>query len=227
MIKYRQESHLFKLILLFRLCIVGAVSVGLFLQIYPDRWHQLTYYTLISNILVLLFYVFLIGKMLKDPKESIESETLVRLKAGMTVAILLTFLVYMILLAPKARAVDFYAWKNYLLHYIVPIATAVDWLLFDKKGCYKKLDPVYWTFVPIMYCVFALVKGVIFRIPIPEQEHSPFPYFFLNIDRYGWEGFFRYFFGILACYMVIGYLMYLMKKYGKRSDIRHFEKEKL
>lgn len=217
MLRVREDSLLFKFLILFRLFIVGMAGFGLYLQLFPNFWFRLTYYTLISNFMVAGFYLFVIFKMVKSPVESMEDESLIRMKAGVTVAILLTFLVYMILLAPIAKPEEFYHWKNYTLHYIVPISTTVDWLLFDRKGCYKRIDPVLWTVVPIFYAIFSLVKGGIFRVPIPMQEHSPYPYFFLNIDKYGWGGFFKYFIGILACYMVIGYLMFLVKKNFKKN----------
>lgn len=212
MIKVKENSILFRLLIIFRLFIVGMAGFGLYLQIFPDYWFRLTYYTLLSNIIAFVFYLYLLVKMITSPVESLENERLMRLKAGMTVAVLLTFLVYVALLAPIAKPEDFYHWKNYTLHYIVPISTTVDWLLFDKKGCYKRIDPMLWTIVPILYTVGSLIKGYIFRIPIPMQEHSPYPYFFLNVDKYGWDGFFKYFFGILVCYMVLGFTMYLIKR---------------
>lgn len=212
MIKVKENSILFRLLIIFRLFIVGMAGFGLYLQLFPDYWFRLTYYTLLSNIIAFGFYLYLLVKMITSPVESLENERLMRLKAGMTVAVLLTFLVYVALLAPIAKPEDFYHWKNYTLHYIVPISTTVDWLLFDKKGCYKRIDPMLWTIVPILYTVGSLIKGYIFRIPIPMQEHSPYPYFFLNVDKYGWDGFFKYFFGILVCYMVLGFTMYLIKR---------------
>lgn len=212
MIKVKENSILFRLLIIFRLFIVGMAGFGLYLQLFPDYWFRLTYYTLLSNIIAFVFYLYLLVKMITSPVESPENERLMRLKAGMTVAVLLTFLVYVALLAPIAKPEDFYHWKNYTLHYIVPISTTVDWLLFDKKGCYKRIDPMLWTIVPILYTVGSLIKGYIFRIPIPMQEHSPYPYFFLNVDKYGWDGFFKYFFGILVCYMVLGFTMYLIKR---------------
>lgn len=212
MIKVKENSILFRLLIIFRLFIVGMAGFGLYLQLFPDYWFRLTYYTLLSNIIAFGFYLYLLVKMITSPVESLEDERLMRLKAGMTVAVLLTFLVYVALLAPIAKPEDFYHWKNYTLHYIVPISTTVDWLLFDKKGCYKRIDPMLWTIVPILYTVGSLIKGYIFRIPIPMQEHSPYPYFFLNVDKYGWDGFFKYFFGILVCYMVLGFTMYLIKR---------------
>lgn len=205
----------FNLLLLYRVFIVVCVVIGLFLQLYPNNWHQLTYYTLISNIIVGVFFSYLIYEMLVHKSESLNNQKLLRNKGSVTMAINLTFLVYAILLAPVAKAEDFYNWKNYLLHYIVPIAVFLDWLFIDKVR-YQKKDPILWTIIPLIYTVFALIKGYVFKIPIPDQVHSPYPYFFININKIGWNGFAMYFFGILFFYMLLGYIMYLIKLKSKK-----------
>lgn len=198
-------------IFLLRIIIVISAAYGLFLQLYPKQWHQLTYYTLISNIIVLAFYIKLLVTQFRAKLSIPTDRKLIRLKGAVTSCILLTFLVYVILLAPIAKPEDFYNWKNYTLHYIVPIAVFFDWLLTDKRGYYHYLDPVFWTVIPLLYTIFALVKGYVFRIPIPDQEHSPYPYFFVNVDKLGWSGFAVYFFAILFFYMCLGYIMYFIK----------------
>lgn len=69
-----------------------------------------------------------------------------------------------------------------------------------------------WTLLPLLYMVFALVKGYIFRIPIPDQAESPYPYFFLNVDQIGWTGFLGYAIAIFIGYLVLGYGLYFVKR---------------
>ncbi|MBS4749630.1 Pr6Pr family membrane protein [Carnobacteriaceae bacterium zg-ZUI78] len=194
---------------LLRLAIILSGIIGLAFLL-PDKLYKFTYYTNISNLLVVLFYMYLLYLGNKP-----YSQTIWRLKGGITICITLTFLVYAILLAPKAKAEDFYHIKNFTLHYIVPILTIFDWLISDKKGQYKKSDPFLWTVVPLIYCIFSLIKGFVFHIPIPEEPHSPYPYFFINIDKYGWNGFFTYFTAILVLYILLGYIMVFVKRLKK------------
>ncbi|MBF0780068.1 MULTISPECIES: Pr6Pr family membrane protein [unclassified Granulicatella] len=192
-------------ILLYRIAIICFGLWGLS-YLLPNELYKMTYYTNISNCLVVGFYVYDVFSRRTD-----YSFIYLRLKAGMTISVVLTFLVYCILLAPIAKPEEFFHIKNYTLHYIVPIMTFVDWLICDKKGAYLFLDPLRWTLVPLLYCVYSLIRGFVFHIPIPNETHSPYPYFFLNIDKYGWDKFFIYFISILICYISIGYMMYGIK----------------
>lgn len=194
-----------------QLLIIVFGFVGL-VSMFPSEFYKLTYYTYLSNLLVFVFFLW----FLTTGGHHKSSPLRYRLKACITICITLTFLVYAVLLAPLATPEKFYTLRNFSLHYIVPILTIVDWLLFDAKGLYKKIDPLYWTILPLLYCVYSLIRGVVFRIPIPDEKHSPFPYFFLNIDKYGWNGFFVYFIGIVTMYIILGYIMYFVKKQSKK-----------
>lgn len=202
---------------IWRMAIVGFGLYGLYLQLFPDDFYNLTYYTLISNILVVVFWIYLLFLMAKNKVSKLTSPKIVRLKGAFTMAIILTFLVYMILLAPIAEPKDFYNWKNYTLHYIVPIMTIIDWLMLDPKNQYRKSEPFIWTLIPLLYMAFSLIKGYVFNIEIPDQKHSPYPYFFMNINNIGWDGFLKYAIAIFIFYVVLGYILYFVKtrKKGK------------
>lgn len=204
------------LMTLWRLATLAFALYGLALQLLPNTFYNLTYYTLLSNVLVAGFLIWILVLMFKGKWSVLNSSPFLRLKAGVTMSILLTFLVYAIMLAPIAAPEDFYHWKNYTLHYLVPIFFTIDWCLFDRPGAYHKLDPFLWTLLPLLYMVFALIKGYIFRIPIPDQAESPYPYFFLNIDQIGWTGFLGYAIAIFIGYLVLGYVLYFVKR-SKRS----------
>lgn len=200
------------IMILLRLMILGFAIFGLYLQLFPNQFYQLNYYTLLSNILVAGFLIWTLVLMGKGQWDSLASTSFLRLKAGVTMSILLTFLVYTVLLAPIAAPEDFYNWKNYTLHYLVPILFFIDWLFFDEKGHYQLWDPFHWTLVPLVYMAFSLIKGFVFRIPIPDQKESPYPYFFLNVEKIGWDGFLVYATAIFILYVVLGYLMVLIKR---------------
>lgn len=206
-------NQLSKFSWIWRLSTVGFAVYGLFLQLWPNKWHQLSYFTLLSNIFVLIMLVFLLFTMLKGDTKKLVSTSTLRIKAAVTMTVLLTFIVYNVLLAPVAEPKDFYHWKNYTLHYIVPIMFFIDWLVFDVRGVYKKNDPINWTFVPLLYMVISLIKGYIFNVPIPGQPNSPYPYFFLNVNKLGWMGLGKYVVAIFVAYMILGYGLYAIKMF--------------
>ncbi len=189
--------------------IVLTELVGLTFNLYPNKWHQLTYYTLLSNILVLAFFAWLV---LGRPTPS---ASLTRIKGAVTTAILLTFFVYLVLLMPTATPEQFWRVQNFALHFIAPILVILDWLLYDAKGHYRWFEPLTWTVLPLIYMTFALIRGAVFHLPIPNEKASPYPYFFLNIDRIGWWGFSKYFVAILAVFLLLAYGMLALKRAPK------------
>lgn len=197
---------------LFWILIVSAEVLGLGIALLPDKLYKLTYYTNISNLLILLFFAYLLYLSIRGIPLS---QKHYRLKACFTICITLTFLVYHFLLAEDSTPAEFYTIKNITLHYIAPILVIIDFIVFDQRKMYTILDPVYWTFIPILYLIFSLVKGIVFRIPIPDEEHTPFPYFFLNITKYGIKTVATYCIVILVFYLFTGYLMYALKNIGK------------
>lgn len=202
-----------KVVFSLRVLVVFLGTLGLGIELFKKGLYMLTYYTLLSNILVVGFSGYLLYLMVKDYDKALSDKKILRLKGAVTIAIMLTFLVYHFMLAPLATPEKFYQLENFLLHYIVPILFFIDWLLVDKRGYYKGYDPLLWCLVPAIYSIGALIKGYFFRIEIPGQVNSPYPYFFLNIDRFGFMGVCGFMAGILLAYAILGLLLYGLKMY--------------
>lgn len=194
-----------------RSLIVVSGIIGLFTQMYPDKLFKLTYYTTLSNLLVVGFFSWILYLMWTKNEATLNSRLFLRWKGSVTILITLTFLVYAILLAPQADPEDFNTIHNYALHYVVPILVLVDWLIFDKGKIYKWTDPLLWTIAPLSYLAFSLIKGYVLNVPIPDSRHSPYPYFFLNVNQYGWDGVGKYVLMISLAYIVLGLLIVSIK----------------
>ena len=193
--------------------IILVEIIGLWYQNGLDRWYNLTYYTTLSNLLVLGFFAYWLWRLAKDGSDQLFSNRLWRAKGAVTMAILLTFFVYLILLMPRATMEQIMRVENFALHMIAPILVLVDWFIFDRKGAYRLLEPIYWTVLPLVYMVYALVRGSVLRLPVtPHKPNEFYPYFFMNIDKIGWHGFGVYFIVILVVYMLLGYGLYALKK---------------
>lgn len=64
-----------------------------------------------------------------------------------------------------------------MLHTVIPLATAVYWLVFPDKSGLRYGDTPWWQLYPIIYCVYALVRGL---------ADGTYPYGFINPDLNGW-----------------------------------------
>ena len=163
----------YKFIFYSRVLLFLAAFTGVYLEITKHGgFGMLLYYTVLSNLLVTIFTGYLLRVMSRSG-ENWQSPTLLRLKGGVTMSIMITCVIYHFMLAPIAT--DFYRVENFLCHYIVPLWFLADTLFFDKQGQYKIWDPVLWTILPLVYMIFALFNGLVLKLNIPNSKDNPFP----------------------------------------------------
>ena len=202
-----------KIIFFSRAFMFLAAFTGVYLEITKHGgFGMLLYYTVLSNLLVMIFTGYLLWKMRREG-DHWQSSSLLRLKGGITMSIMITCVIYHFMLAPLTK--DFYRLENFLCHYIVPLWFLVDTIIFDKSRQYKWFDPIVWTVLPLLYMGFAILNGFFLKMDVPNAKDSPFPYFFLNANKYGWGFVFRWAANIFVAYMVSGYLFYLVKNIKK------------
>lgn len=191
-------------LLFYSRCLLAALAItGTALEIIKYGIGMLMYYTVLSNLLVSVFAVYMIYAMYKG--HDLQSAKFLRIKAAVTMSIMITCVVYHLMLAPLAD--DFWRVENLLCHYIVPLYFLLDTLLVDRQQQYKWFDPIWWTLLPVLYMIFGLVNGLFIKIPIPDAKDSPFAYFFLNVPKYGWPYVLTYAGTIFVAYLVFGFVL--------------------
>ncbi|HFI0214695.1 TPA: Pr6Pr family membrane protein [Streptococcus suis] len=197
-------------------CLLAVLAItGTALEIIKYGIGMLMYYTVLSNLLVSVFSVYMVYAMYKGL--DLQSAKFLRIKAAVTMSIMITCVVYHFMLAPIAD--DFWRVENMLCHYIVPVYFLLDTLLVDQKGQYKWFDPIWWTILPVLYMIFGLVNGLFIKIPIPDAKDSPFAYFFLNVPKYGWAYVLTYAGTIFVAYLVCGFILAGVKSLNVRRSL--------
>ncbi|MGT2716757.1 Pr6Pr family membrane protein [Streptococcus respiraculi] len=195
-------------------CLLAVLAIiGTTLEIVKHSIGMLMYYTVQSNLLVSLFSVYMVYAMYQ--KKDLQRQSFLRLKAAVTMSIMITCVIYHFMLAPLAT--DFWRVENLLCHYIVPLYFLLDTLFVDKQGQYKWFDPIWWTALPVAYLAFALINGLVIKLPIPDAKDSPFAYFFLNVPKYGWHYVLTYAATIFIAYLLAGYGLLLVKAINTRQ----------
>ncbi len=128
-----------------------------------------SYFTVLSN----LFAAAMLLHGALRPARS-RSRTVELLRGAAVVYILTTGIVYVLLLSGHAPS---YPWVNAILHYVMPVAVALDWLLDPPR---VRLDltrtVVLWMAFPLTYIVYTLARGAIVNW---------YPYLFVNPHRDG------------------------------------------
>lgn len=196
------------------LAILGMIGVSM--QIYEDGFGMLLYYTVWSNILVISTLWYLVLTATKQRTHT-QITNLFRYKATVTMAIAITFLVYHFMLAPLVEPENYWNIRNFLVHYIVPLGFISDTIITDRVKQYRITDPLKWSIFPLVYFSFALFNGLVMKLPIPDAKDSPFPYFFLNVNKFGVSGVAKYTVIIFVAYVVLGYILLAVKRFvGKK-----------
>lgn len=85
--------------------------------------------------------------------------------------------------------------SNGLLHYVMPIAFVLDWLVFTPKGRLRWIDPVKWLSFPLIYIVWTLIHG---------YAADWWPYWFVNVPELGLARAGFWFAAMLALFLVTG-----------------------
>lgn len=172
-------------------------------------WASLTFYTVQSNLLCLLWVALLILATVRDIAKTGPrgySTPSARWSAAVMMAITITMLVYLIVLVPATFVQDSgyvpFSLTDNLIHIITPCLLIVDWLLFVPKGHLRPFDPFLWAIIPLVYLVFAFVYGGLGGEFSPGQNY---PYPFLDVDTHGVMGVAARVFVLAVALIGVGY----------------------
>jgi len=186
-------------------------------------WMTLSYYTLQSNILC--FGIIAMAFYYELRKKTVSSRFL-RIKGGFTVMIFLTFVVYHFILRPFIlnENIDYQVMQlsDVLVHYLAPFMMLFDHLIFTKGNTFKKVDPLWWLFIPLGYWLYTLLYAALGGIFILGDTISRYPYFFLNFESYGIGMVFISSLIILSVFLLLGYGLYFIDRwiYQRKNRIQ-------
>lgn len=123
--------------------------------------------------------------------------------AAATVWIVATGGVYHALLAATNVSIGIEVWSNVGMHTVVPVLTALLWLIAAPKAPLTYLHPILWTLYPLLYAIYALIRGLI---------DGRFPYFFLDPTRLGWPMVATFILGLGVFFVLSGSALVLIAR---------------
>ena len=211
MIKDRKISIIYKSLIL-----VSAIS-GILLQceIGTNNFSLISFrmFTTLSNLAVAIFYFTYVVSEIRKPNRAINSIKFKYFKFLITMSIMLTGLVAHFMLQGLFDEMDDIVKAGLvLLHYVVPIATFLDWLLFDIKGQTTKLMPLFSAIFPIVYVIVSLISAQYI------SGEGKYPYPFLDVDTLGIKAVLINIVLLSTAYFVVGYLgVYIDHKINNHS----------
>ena len=168
------------------------------------RLYQFLYFTTLSNIIVILYYV---GAF---KYEFIMKNSFFR--GVMSISIFVTFLIYNFCLKDSSfGTIEVFSLQwigSTLLHYVTPFLVAVDFVLFSRNINFNLLDPIKWLSFPALYFVFIVFMAKIKNF-FPNQS-TPYPYYFIDVVSLGWVNVFRNILFVAILFAAVGYVIYIV-----------------
>ncbi len=203
--------------------LLGIVGIFIQLGVFNGNLYfsSLNYYTILSNILCVVYFSL---RLVYDNRPAVDSkfrnfiESPVT-KYCVTMCITLTFLVYHFLLhnswAGDGGGINLFHIGNYIVHYIIPLMTIIDFLVFDRRNSELRwYVPFVWMVVPLVYFIYILLRAPLFGNI--GTTSSPYPYPFIDFTIQPVSGVMLNIAGIIVVFIVIGYILlginYLINK---------------
>lgn len=155
-----------------------------------------SYFTNLSNIFACL--VFLIGAYyLARRREPSRRDDIIR--GSSVVAMVIVGIVYGILL----RDIDLghlQPWVNVVIHYLMPVAVALDWGLLPPRNTLTLRQLGYWLIYPLIFLAYTLVRG-------PFAKFYPYPFLDPGSPTTGgYGGVALYCLAIFATFLLVSWL---------------------
>lgn len=116
-----------------------------------------SFFTIESNILAVV--AFLVSAFALYAKK--KSKRVNYLRGAATFYMVVTGLVFAVLLSGiEGATLTAVPWDNIVLHYIIPIAVALDWIA-DQSSAISYKKALGWIAFPIAYLAYSLIRGPI------------------------------------------------------------------
>ena len=161
------------------------------------------FYTSLSNMICSTFMVVSLIRNFRYREVGVFP----RCKFLFVVMILLTAIAFNLLLNPYGSIISYFAaYKSALHHLVLPAMFCLDWILFYKRGTVKLYDPLLALSIPSLYVIYILARGVIVK-SAGLTVNVLYPYFFLDLDALGWQGFLFWIGILLALLLFLGYAL--------------------
>ena len=206
-------------------CALGLVAIVAGFGIFDDytmfRWDFYVHFTNQSNYLCIAVMVAQLIQTAKKKEDSYVTAVPL-LKFIGVLAILLTFVVFNVMLAPARDPQLNWRVGSLLAHVVLPIMYVADWFLFRERGKVKWHYPIASAGFPLAYMAFIFIQAAILKfdtsILIPGTS-TPliYPYFFVNLETQGVGGVAKWAVLMFVAFMAVGFIFFGIDKLLKRK----------
>ncbi len=180
-------------------------------------------FTNVANIFAVGYFVLAIIKLLASGDDGRPFAPVCKYTA--TISLLVTMLIAHFMLFNTLFDNGQLVLHLFAMHYVTPVMSILDWLLFDEKGKMPAWGPFAWLWLVLAYLVFTMVAVGVFGIYMgggSTGDITNYPYTFLDPAISGVGGVAVFCGGMLVVFIVLGYVLFgidrLLGRFVRRED---------
>jgi hypothetical protein len=158
-------------------CLAALAGIGLELSNLLSQgnslskavWILVRFFTILTNGLLVIVFAKIAARGIKAIPPP--------LLAGTVSAIVLVGIVFALLLQGARPPAGAGAAADFLLHKVAPVLALIFWLTYAPKGNLSWRDPLDWSLFPLVYLIYALIRG---------HFEGIYAYPFIDVAANGW-----------------------------------------
>lgn len=168
--------------------------------------HFFSFFTILTNLLVAVALTLPVVGIGTRMGRWAASEGV---RAGATMYAVVVGVVYHVLLHATWNPQGWSWVANIALHYVMPAAMLLDWMLFTPKGRLRWIDAAKWLTFPLIYGGWTLLQGAM---------GGWYPYWFVDVGQLGLARTLLNLGGLLAFFGIVGLMVVAIDRTLGRRD---------
>lgn len=160
--------------------VCAFIGVGLQIGIFRGELNMsgLRYFTNLSNLLCMFYFLVDVVYLILQQTEDGSKSSCFILKGVAMIGITVIWLVAQFMLGDSDTGADMRVSVR-LVHFVIPVLTILDWLLFDEKGRMNAVSPLFRAAFPLGYFAVIMLCAAL-------TSSAPFyPYPFMDVSTQG------------------------------------------
>lgn len=168
-------------------------------------------FTNISNLFAWVYFLLAVIWLVKNREDEDAVTFAPQFKYTATISLMVTMLIAHFLLFDAMFQNGQLVWHLVVLHYVVPIMTLLDWVLFDEKGEMPVWGPLVWISLAVIYLAVVMIGVGVFGLNMgggTTADITPYPYTFLDPAISGVGGVAMFCVVMIVAFIALGYVIF-------------------
>lgn len=165
-------------------------------------------FTNVSNLFAWVYFLGAIIWLVRNRNDESAVTFAPQMKYTATISLLVTMLIAHFMLFDAMFQNGQLVWHLVAMHYVVPIMTILDWILFDEKGKMPVWGPFAWMSLVLVYLAVVMICAGPLGLDMgggTTADITRYPYTFLDPAISGVGGVVAFCAGMLVAFIALGF----------------------